>query len=92
MRFIEVMRKVITIIIDRHLVVSIKFHDILHGFCANRGMSTATLEAKLLHQIDGISQEVLYAIFVDIHKAYDAIRRERDLIILEGYEVGPRVH
>ena len=34
--------------------------------------------------------EVLYVIFLDLHKAYDALDRSRCLEILEGYDVGPQ--
>ena len=33
-------------------------------------------------------EEVLYVIFLDLHKAYDALDRSRCLEILEGYSVG----
>ena len=36
-------------------------------------------------------EEVLYVIFLDLTKAYDALKRPRSLEILEGYGVGPRV-
>ena len=32
----------------------------------------------------------MYVIFLDLHKAYDALDRYRCLDILEGYSVGPR--
>ena len=35
-------------------------------------------------------EEVLYVIFLDLHKVYDALDRSRCLEILEGYSVGPR--
>ena len=35
-------------------------------------------------------EAVLHAIFLDLHKAYDALYRSRCLDILEGYGVGPR--
>ena len=35
-------------------------------------------------------EEVLYVIFLDLTKAYDALDRSRSLEILEGYGVGPR--
>ena len=35
-------------------------------------------------------EEVLYVIFLDLHKAYDALDRSRCLEILERYGVGPR--
>ena len=37
-----------------------------------------------------LREEVLYMIFLDLHKAYDALDRSRCLKILEGYSVGPR--
>ena len=36
-------------------------------------------------------KEVLYVIFLDLTKAYDALDRSRSLEILEEYGVGPRV-
>ena len=35
-------------------------------------------------------EKVLYIIFLDLHKAYDALERSRCLEILEGYGVGPQ--
>ena len=34
-------------------------------------------------------EEVLYVIFLDLTKAYDALDRSRCMEILEGYGVGP---
>ena len=76
-------------ILNRHFTSSITFHDVLHGFRAGRGTGTATLEAKLLQQIAAMREEVLYVIFLDLTKAYDALDRSRCLDILEGYGVGP---
>ena len=36
-------------------------------------------------------EEVLYVIFLDLTKAYDALDRYRTLDILKGYGVGERV-
>ena len=62
----------------------------LHGFRVDRGTGTATLEAKLLQKLATMREEVLYVIFIDLQKAYDALDRDRCLEILEGYGVGPR--
>ena len=86
---VEVMWKVVAVILNRRLTSSITFHDVLHGFRAGRGMGTATLEAKLLQQLAAMREEVLYVIFLDLTKAYDALDRSRCLGILEGYSVGP---
>ena len=72
-------------------VDAIKFQNVLHRFRAWRGTETATLESKLLHNIAGIQKEVLYEIFVDTHKYYDAMDWWGYLEILEGYEVLPQV-
>ena len=85
-----VMWKVVTSILNRWLVASITFHDFLHGFWAGRGTGTATLNAKLLQQLAALREEVLYVIFLDLHKVYDAMDRYRCLEILEGNGVGPQ--
>ena len=86
---VEVMWKVVAVILNRHLTSSITFHNVLHGFRAGRGTGTVTLEAKLLQQLAAMREEVLYVIFLDLTKAYDALDRSRCLDILEGYGVGP---
>ena len=86
----EVMWKVVVAILNLRLAGSIAFHDFLHGFWEGRGTGTATLEAKLLQQLAALSEDFLYVIFLDMHKAYDALDRFRCLDILEVYGVGPR--
>ena len=86
---VEVMWKVVAAIINRRFTSSITYHDAFHGFRAGRGTGTATLEANLLQQLADLGEEVLYIIFLDLTKAYDALDRSRCLEILEGYGVGP---
>ena len=86
---VEVMWKVVAVVLNRRFTSSITFHDVLHGFRAGHGTGTATLEAKLIQQLASMSEEVLYVIFLDLTKAYDALDRCRCLDILEGYGVGP---
>ena len=76
---VEVMWKVVAAILNRRFTASITYHDFLHGFRAGRGTGTATLEAKLLQQLAALREEVLYVIFLDLHKAYDALDRSRCL-------------
>ena len=44
----------------------------------------------LIQQVAALREVVLHVIFLDLHKAYDALYRSRCLDILEGYGVGPR--
>jgi hypothetical protein len=52
-------------------------------------MGTAILEAKLAQQLAHLEQEPFYGVFLDLKKAFDAMNRERCLLILEGYGAGP---
>ena len=90
-RLVEVIWKLLTIILHRRLTTGIKLHDVLHRLREGRGTGTATLEAKLLQQLAAMREEVLYVIFLDLTKAYDALDRSRSLEILKGYGVGERV-
>ena len=51
----------------------------------------AILGAKPLQNIEGMQKEVLYDIFVYIHKFYDALDWVRALAIPEGCGVGAQV-
>ena len=82
------MWKVVAAILNRRLTAPITYHNFLHGFRASLGTGTATLEANLLQQLAALREEVMYVIFLDLHKAYDALDRSRCLGILEGYDVG----
>ena len=56
---VEVMWKVVAAILNRWLTASITLHDFLHGFRAGYGTGTATLETKLLQQLEALREEVL---------------------------------
>ena len=47
-------------IINFHLTTAIQFHHTLCGFFTDRGIGTASLEAKLLQQLMTMREEVLY--------------------------------
>ena len=85
---IEVVRKVVMVIINFRLSNNISFHDVLHGFWEGRGMENTSLEAKILQHLTAMREEVLYKIFLDLHKVYDSLDREICLEILEGYGLG----
>ena len=77
------------VVINRRFTASITFHEVLHSFWVGCITGTATLDAKLLQQLVSMREEVLYVIFLDLHKAYGALDRDRCLEILEGYRLGP---
>ena len=78
------------VILNLQLTVSITFQEVLHGFWVDCGTSTATLMGKLLQQLAAMKEEVLYVIFLDLHKTYDALDRDRCLNIMKGYRAGPQ--
>ena len=86
---VEVMWKIVAEILNRRFTASITFHDFLRIFRAGCGTGTTTPESKLIWQLVALREEVLYMIFLDLHKAYDALDRYMCLEILEGYGVGP---
>ena len=88
--FVDVLWKTVRGILNRCLTAAIQFHGTLHGFRTGRGTGTASLEAKLIHQMTLIREELLYKIFLDIHKAYDALDCVQCLDILAAYGIVPR--
>ena len=57
------------------LGAAINFYDVLHRFWEGRGMGTTYLEVKLIQNLMAIREEVLYTIFLDLHKMYKALER-----------------
>ena len=78
------------LILNHRFTTTIAYHNFLNGLRAGRGTGTSTLEIKLLQQVVALREEVLHAIFLGLHKSYDALDRSRCLGILEGYGMGPR--
>ena len=78
-------------VINCWIGAEVQFNYFLHGLWEGQGTGTASLEAKLLHKLTKIREEVVYKLFIKIWKAYDALDRERCLEILMGYGVGPRI-
>ena len=86
---LEVIWKLLEKVLDARLS-DIELHDYLHGFCAKRGCGTGILEVKLTQQLALREQQLLYGVFLDMRKAFDAMDQGRCIGILEGAGVGPK--
>ena len=86
---IEVLWKTKTGVFNLCLTAAIQFHNILHVFRTGRGTRTASLEANLIQQLMEMRYELLYKIFLDLHKSYDTLYHDRYLNILAANGVGP---
>jgi hypothetical protein len=87
---LEPLWKIVKHIMDRQLN-ALPLHEVLHRCRNGRGMGTAILEAKLAQQLAHLKQEPFYRVFLDLKKAFDAMDRERCLLILEGYGARPNM-
>jgi hypothetical protein len=75
---------------DLHLN-TLNLHNLLHGCRDKRGTGTAGIEAKLAQQLAHLEQAPFFRVFLDLKTVFDSMDRERCLLILEGYGVGPRM-
>ncbi len=77
-------------IID-HRLDAFELHDSLHGCRNKRKMGTAIIKAKLAQQLSYLELKPFYSVFLNLRKAFNAMDRERCIMILEGYGAGPRL-
>ena len=70
---VEVIWKVVVVILNRSFTAAIPYHGSLYRFWLGRGTATATLEVKLLQKIAALREPVLHAIFLNLHKVYNAL-------------------
>ncbi len=66
-------------------------HDSLHSCRNKRRTGTAIIKAKLEQQLSYLELKPFYGVFLDLRKAFNAMDRERCIMILEGYGAGPRL-
>ena len=85
-RLLEPIWKVLEWIMDLRLDV-IDLHDTLHGFCANRRPWTVVIEAKLAQHLSDLELQPFYGVFLNLHKAFDAVDRDRTLLLLSSIEL-----
>ena len=92
---VKVLCKATIGIINQRLTSVILYHDTSHGFRTGHGTGhgtgTANIEANLLQQMMAMWEAVLYTIFLDLYKSYDAVDQYRCLDILAGYRMVPRM-
>ena len=67
---LDVIHKIISQIINLQMNEKIKFCELVHGFCKNRGTYTAISEAKIHTQIATCKSTPVYQIYLDLQKAY----------------------
>ena len=73
------------VILNIRRTTSIAFHDVLHIFWEGCGTGNASLKEKIIQKLTSMREEVLYVIFLYLHKVYDALESDKCLDILEGY-------
>ena len=69
--------------------LTIDLKSTLYEFHTGRGTGTATLESNIIQQFMALREEVLYGIFLYIHKSYYNLNRDFCLDTMAAYGVGP---
>ena len=80
----EVLWKVVEAIVDTRKKMVMKFHGVLHGFCASRGTGTAIIDLKMAQELTIIDKEPLLLVFLDLKKVYATLDCGGLLQTLEG--------
>ena len=82
---LEVLCQVVEDIIDTRIKSLMKFHYVLHGFCANKGMGTEIMDINMAQELARINQDPIFLVFLDSSEAYDTPDHGIILHTLEGY-------
>ena len=88
---LEAIHKLISQIINIRMASAVSFDKDVHGFRKRRCTYTAIGERKLRMQMAVCSSTTVYQVYLDLMKAYDSIDRQRVLLILQKYKVGPNL-
>ena len=78
-------------VIHNRMGHAVECSDVFHGFQAGRGMGTDIREMKLVQDLEGVDQDLVFLVFLDIRKVYDNLQHGRLLKTLEGYGAGPKI-
>ena len=81
------MWKTVIGIMKQLLNSGIDFHNTFHGLLSGQVMGAASLKANLIQHLMAIRGDVIYEIFLDLHKSYGALDWEICLNILGIYGV-----
>ena len=74
---VEVLWKVCSVLVNCIPKSSVVLLDTIHGFKEGGREGMATLEPKLAYQLDGLVHDPLSQVFLNVHKAYVSLGRER---------------
>ena len=69
----------------------LELHDSLHRGLKRKGTGMAIMEMKLAQGLAQLKHMPMWATFINLRKAFDAMDRERLLEILEDRGVGPNM-
>jgi hypothetical protein len=89
-RLLDPIWKCIKRVID-HRLDAIKLHDSFHGCRSKCRTGTTIIKVKLAQQLSYLKLKPFYGVFLDHWKAFDAMERDRSIMLLEGYGAGPRM-
>ena len=81
---VEVIWKMVSVIINREIGTVVWFHEILHGLLTSWKKWIDSLKSKTPQHMMKIREEVLYNLFLDLQKVYDALNRQRCIEFLIG--------
>ena len=88
---VEVLWEAVASLLNQRLNEVIIYHDALCTFWEGRGTGTVSPEAKLIQHLTAMREAVLFGVFLDLEKAYDALDQERFPELIAAYRVGPRM-